>query len=407
MNYFSLIISFVSFASAVAYTIFNNDYEILKLATFLSVAVILTPYYFKRRGNLNLACYIILLISYAIINVMTINTDGFHGPLPHWMLVLPLVASLLLKEKKHILVFGILGMISNIVFYYCAVNEILIPSKFIISKISLDAKIRGVIEMNFSIVIMAWAFKSIVDHTLFMMRDSSRRYENLLRLVVHDSATPLTIITNAAKKLETSPEPKKQIEKINNASALLNTLINQVRNLSSINSGKLNVELSEVSPIEFINKVEFMFSEKLKEKNIILEKEIFKSSHSCFLGDETIFLHQVMGNLISNAIKFSNENSKILIRVDEQDEFFQFSVKDHGIGIAEDKLPLIFDPNSRTSTLGTKGEKGTGFGLPLVKTFTTAMGGTLDITSSTNGNDHGTTFTIKMPKPKKEIKAAA
>ncbi|GAB4420889.1 MAG: hypothetical protein OHK0056_31550 [Bacteriovoracaceae bacterium] len=403
LNTFSIIISIIAFVATAIYSYIFKDEVVFTLGSSMSLLVFCVPLLFKKTKNFTLAYHAVLMTCFVLINVITFKTDGFHGPLPHWMIVLPMVAALISSNKKDIIIYGSIGMIANFAFYFLAVKNYLPPQHFVLSKLSLDAKIRGSTEMNIAVIIMSFAFKSIVDESLSLMKESSRRYENLLRLVVHDSATPLTIIGNSATKLKKDGIESPYLNKIAHASTLLNSLISQVRYMSSYSSGKLKIDLEEVDPIELLDKLEFLFEERLREKKISLRKEVYRSSDCTICGDTTILLHQILGNLISNAIKFSLTDSVILIKIEETTDKIKISICDNGIGIPEEKLGTLFAPNFHTSTVGTSGERGTGFGLPLAKTFTTALGGTIDVISSCESKSHGTEFILAFPKSKPKL----
>ena len=97
-----------------------------------------------------------------------------------------------------------------------------------------------------------------------------------------------------------------------------------------------------------------------------------------------------MNNILTNALKFSHPQSKILIRADRKEDGLRLSVRDFGIGIPPDLLQDLFDITKATSRAGTGGESGTGFGMPLMKRFINSYGGRIEIHSREKTEDHGT-----------------
>jgi signal transduction histidine kinase len=105
-------------------------------------------------------------------------------------------------------------------------------------------------------------------------------------------------------------------------------------------------------------------------------------------------MQQIVGNLLSNAIKYSNEGGDVEVSVFHTDAHALIRVQDHGQGIAESELPLLFRPFQTTSTRPTAGEQSTGLGLAIVHKLVEAHGGTVSVESAL---ERGTTFTVSLP----------
>ena len=143
-----------------------------------------------------------------------------------------------------------------------------------------------------------------------------------------------------------------------------------------------------------------LFFEKAKAKNITLS--IPKLEESIYVYGEKVGLtHTVFANLISNALKFSEEGSTITIKITSDTNPVRIEVSDFGIGIPKNLAGNLFDPYSPTTRKGLSGEKGTGFGLPLAKDLMGLYGGKLEVESrpiDEHPDDHGTTFTVVLEK---------
>ncbi|NRA46218.1 MAG: ATP-binding protein [Oligoflexales bacterium] len=109
-------------------------------------------------------------------------------------------------------------------------------------------------------------------------------------------------------------------------------------------------------------------------------------------------LNDVINNLLTNAIKFSYDNGTITVKCYLSQDWKVVEIIDKGMGIPKNLIGKLFDYYKSTSRLGTQGEKGTGFGLPLVKSFMDAYHGCIDVKSTEKGKGegHGTTFTLKF-----------
>lgn len=248
----------------------------------------------------------------------------------------------------------------------------------------------------------------------FKLRESFQEKTNMLRILSHDINNPLTIILGHINVSETllnknKPITEKQILKIKRASNTIKEMVDQVRNLDAIQSGKITFQLESVNLFEMFEQAEFIFDEKLKKKNLTIEydKEQFKTIS--VLAEPNSFSNQVVNNLISNAIKFSIKGEQIEAKVEEIEESIKISITDHGIGIPKDLQKILFDYEKSTSREGTSGEKGTGFGMILIKSCVEKYGGVIEIESRPMTEDktnHGTTINIYL-KPMSTKKIAA
>ena len=129
----------------------------------------------------------------------------------------------------------------------------------------------------------------------------------------------------------------------------------------------------------------------MKNKNIEI---IIENSIKEFFSDKQI-LETILNNLVFNAIKFSKNQSKIILKIKSTGEFVTFEVVDFGIGISTDDLQKLFDKQPNTKTIGTSTEKGTGIGLMLCKELILYLKGNFFVESKLN---EGSTFGFTIPK---------
>ena len=225
----------------------------------------------------------------------------------------------------------------------------------------------------------------------------------LLRVICHDLAQPITIVNLSCSYLQRNmtfqnDKERKSIEKIIKGAVTAQTIVRQIRELEAVASNKIELELEPCLIDELIEATIFLYNDRLKEKDIELIL-VLEPNLTALINPES-FKQQVMANLLSNAIKFTSPGSRILIQSKCTDNSVTVAVKDEGIGMPEDLVKKIFNPAIKTSRAGTLGETGTGFGMPLVKTFVEKMNGSITVKSRPieYGNGHGTTFTIKLQR---------
>lgn len=220
----------------------------------------------------------------------------------------------------------------------------------------------------------------------------------------HELRSPLNAILGFAQLMarenSLNPDQKENIQIISHSGEHLLSLINNILNLSKIESGRTTVNLQTCNLIDLLNDLESMFCLTVQTKglNLIFEKS---SSLPDYILTDAVKLRQILINLISNAIKFT-EVGEIIVQAkseplsnrENQNQIVKitFNVSDTGVGIAPAELPELFQPFVQTES-GIKSETGTGLGLAISQKFAQIMGGDLTVKSIV---DVGTTFTLSI-----------
>lgn len=196
----------------------------------------------------------------------------------------------------------------------------------------------------------------------------------------HEIRTPLNGILGFAKLLENSNLPDKEssyVNIINNSAKSLLGIINDILDISKIESGKFELEKAPFDPFKELEITVELFVARANEKSIEILFFIDPAIPRKLIGD-ILRLKQVLSNFVGNAIKFTPDNGTIdikivLIEKDEKNVKVRFSVKDTGIGIPADKLESIFDPFSQADSSVTRKYGGTGLGLSISSNITKLM----------------------------------
>lgn len=223
--------------------------------------------------------------------------------------------------------------------------------------------------------------------------------KSLVRLLCHDIRNPLTAIRGYVDLLQDEPDSLDEyIKEIRQVSEMMDRMVVQVTQLEGVNSGKLQLELESVDIDTILVQARMIFNSRLSKKGVGLIYDA-AASPVFVLAEEVGLCNQVINNLISNAIKFTPRGGRITIVVREEADCILVTVRDSGVGISENRLPRLFDLNHKTSTPGTDGEAGTGFGLPIVKMFMEKFGGGIEVISRCADQfpeDHGTSFVLRF-----------
>ncbi len=244
-----------------------------------------------------------------------------------------------------------------------------------------------------------------------------RLKSEFISIVSHELRTPLTAIKNSleiclsGKAGEVSLIMDKFLNMAKRNVTRLSGIINDLLDLSKVEAGKMDFKFEKANintPVEFIKNT---FENLAKEKNITLELEKDDNLELTYYDNQRI--EQVMSNLISNAIKFTNENGKIVIRTEKitsdsidksklsttdntvfYNNYIKISVQDNGIGIAQEDQNKVFDQFQQIENSLNRKNGGTGLGLPIAKQLIEAHRGFIWVDSVPNS---GTTFSFVVP----------
>ncbi|UAA38831.1 response regulator [Paraneptunicella aestuarii] len=224
----------------------------------------------------------------------------------------------------------------------------------------------------------------------------AKQKDHLFANVSHDFKTPLTLILSPIEQLiekDTSSERVKQYNLIRNNALNLQELIDQVLELSRIDSQE-SLKWSKVKVQEVIKEVVFAFKEHAARKDILLRYEFVNDCSTIYLGVFEGSLYRILFNLVSNAIKYSPANSQVDMMIEARAEDVVFIVRDEGIGFSEEEAKRITDRFLRLDAAKAFDVKGTGLGLAIVRELVEINGGNLDIKSEVN---KGSCFTVSLP----------
>ncbi|MEO5602884.1 MAG: ATP-binding protein, partial [Cyclobacteriaceae bacterium] len=237
--------------------------------------------------------------------------------------------------------------------------------------------------------------------------DAVKAKQQFLSNMSHEIRTPMNAIigfTKVVLKTSLSDKQKEYLTAIKVSGDALIVLINDILDLAKVDAGKMTFEKTPFKMSLSISTMLHLFETKIQEKNLLLTKTYDPNIPEVLVGDP-VRLHQIILNLVSNAVKFTTKG-KITLAVhlmeeDEEKATIEFAVIDTGIGIAKNKIESIFENFQQASTGTTRLYGGTGLGLAIVKQLVEGQGGTISVQSTI---DQGSTFsfTITFYKTKAE-----
>ena len=262
------------------------------------------------------------------------------------------------------------------------------------------------------------ADRSMVSRLAFFTRKVTQEQQEALELaeeankaktrflfnMSHDIRTPMNAIigfTNIATK-EINDDPPKALEaikKVQNSSEILLSIINDILDMSRIESGKAKVKYEEANISSILEKIEPIMTNMATPKNInVTYKNI--NLHNDIVLIDVAFVQRILVNIISNAIKYTNDGGKVDVSLEELKSdkenvhIYKYVVADTGIGMSEEFQKHMFEEFSREENSTISGIQGTGLGLPLALKLSQLLGGKITCVSK---QGVGSTFTISFP----------
>ncbi len=248
--------------------------------------------------------------------------------------------------------------------------------------------------------------KEIAGKALAEALDSAERANRaktvFLNNMSHDIRTPMNAIVGFTSLAETHIDNKEQVKdylgKISVSSQHLLSLINDVLDMSRIESGNVTIEETDVHLPDVISDLQTIIQSNITSKKLELSVDCKNIVHVDIVTDK-LRLKQVLLNILSNAIKFTPEGGKINFEVTEKESDgtiaeLEFRIKDNGIGMSDEFRKTIFDAFSRERTSTVSGIQGTGLGMAITKNIVDMMGGTITVSSK---EGEGSEFVVEIP----------
>lgn len=231
---------------------------------------------------------------------------------------------------------------------------------------------------------------------------ASNAKSDFLSHMSHDIRTPINGIMGmteiALKNIDDKDRVLDCLQKIDGSSGHLLSLVNDVLDMSRIESGKVQISHKPLNILELLRHCSSIISGQLQGRDVLFAEEFESIENPHILGDE-LHLRQVLINILGNAVKFTPDGGKIYFRVRElsaegEAARFHIEIEDTGIGMKPEFLPHIFEPFAQEDGGNRSSYKGTGLGMSITKKFMDLMGGTIEVQSELG---KGTLFRLELP----------
>lgn len=241
--------------------------------------------------------------------------------------------------------------------------------------------------------------------------EASKAKTTFLSSMSHEIRTPMNAIIGldalALHEPDISDATKDYLEKIGSSAQHLLSLINDILDMSRIESGRMTLKNEEFRFSELIGQINVIFSGQCREKGLTYNCSVNGELADYYIGD-SIKLRQVLINILGNAVKFTPEGGRVSLTVEKTGGFngrtaLLFRISDNGIGMSREYLPKLFDTFSQEDAGATNKYGSSGLGMAITKSLVEMMNGEINVESEKNA---GTTFTVSLTLMDSDRKAA-
>ena len=234
-----------------------------------------------------------------------------------------------------------------------------------------------------------------------LAEQSSRAKTSFLSNMSHEIRTPMNAIIGldniALRDPELTPRTREHLEKIGASARHLLGLINDILDMSRIESGRMALKNEEFSFREFLDQINIIINGQCQDKGLHYECQIVGRAADYYVGDD-MKLKQVLINILGNSVKFTDPGGSVTLTVQDDGESdgrrtLRFRMQDTGAGMDKEFIPKIFDAFSQEDTTTTNRYGGSGLGMAITKNFVEMMGGSIQVESE---KGVGSTFTVTV-----------
>lgn len=365
-----------------------------------SLVHLFSPLLFRVTNRYFVVCNIMLGAGITHQATFAFYSGGFASNILIWFSVLPMLGGVI-AGRRGAISWGIVSVLVTAGFLVAYKQGLVFPDH-----ISPEGRFFSTVLIHYGFImittVVTYIYVSLQQNTEALLIERQQKIDDLFKVLFHDLANPLGrlgIGLSIIKKNSLEPPVARGVEIISQAGDSMLEITQNVRKMYALSKGKGDVSLSSVSLNECVQYIQQLFGHELNRKQLQLAYD-FEAHRGLAVHVEPIsFKNQVLGNIISNAIKFSSPGGRIAINAScLKHPHYAIEIADEGVGIPDELIPQLFQVDRKVHRMGTDGEKGTGFGLQIMKSFVEMYGGDVSIRSTVRSENRsgGTTFTITL-----------
>ncbi|MBC85792.1 MAG: hypothetical protein CL677_01325 [Bdellovibrionaceae bacterium] len=373
-----------------------NHYPLIFWEVSSGIGIFVGAYAYRKTQSFELASNIMIGSGVAIIVAASYYTGGIHSDLLFWSCIAPMCSGMA-NGRRGIVIWAAIVMGCMLALFLGDAYVQKSPHLITDTELLHHFRYRAIFGTLILSSIVTYIYMGIIKEAIESAAEKELKIRNLLKILSHDLSTPLMVIGGISKRILKKDPSKEEIlthvRRISTSADRIQSILETVREMEAAHSGKKSIVLEPVGLKACLEEAISGLEERLKEKHLKVFVDVDLSDDLKVLADSSILANQVFTNLLSNAIKFSQQGEHIVVQSRVKDDVCEVKIQDFGIGIPKDLQEQLFEMSKSTSRPGTDGEKGTGFGLPLVKMFMLSFQGDIHVVSKIKGRT-GTTMIL-------------
>lgn len=406
-NVLALVGGMISLINGISSYANNQDSVILGLNLGIAVLSFVLLFYAYKSGRYQF-CYVvtIIMIFLMMFPYLFFKSGGYKGGMVSFYIFGILFTVFMLEGKAmfftaftEMVVYISTIMIAyqnpQMVVWFSSEKEVVMD--LLIGFCASSISVAAVMYLHFR---MYNKQQEILEEARIEAQSANKAKSAFLANMSHEIRTPINVMLGMNEMIlreSESKEIRQYAKSIERSGGYLISLINNILDISRIESGKMEIEEGKYELRQLLDEV-MLIAEKQAEQKSLKMNLIFDKTLPAYLIGDVIHIKQILLNLINNAVKYTKEGQiDIKVSKNEEETKLIFEVKDTGIGIKEENLPVLFDAFMRVDSKKNKKIKGTGLGLAIAKQLVEQMGGMIWV-ESVYGK--GSSFFVQLPMKK-------
>ena len=406
-NVLALVGGMISLINGISSYANNQDSVILGLNLGIAVLSFVLLFYAYKSGRYQF-CYVVttIMIFLMMFPYLFFKSGGYKGGMVSFYIFGILFTVFMLEGKAMfftaftemvVYIATIMNAYQNpqMVVWFSSEKEVVMD--LLIGFCASSISVAAVMYLHFR---MYNKQQEILEEARIEAQSANKAKSAFLANMSHEIRTPINVMLGMNEMIlreSESEEIRQYAKSIERSGGYLISLINNILDISRIESGKMEIEEGKYELRQLLDEV-MLIAEKQAEQKSLKMNLIFDKTLPAYLIGDVIHIKQILLNLINNAVKYTKEGQiDIKVSKNEEETKLIFEVKDTGIGIKEENLPVLFDAFMRVDSKKNKKIKGTGLGLAIAKQLVEQMGGMIWV-ESVYGK--GSSFFVQLPMKK-------
>jgi signal transduction histidine kinase len=378
---------------------YNTYYDVPLANYFISTCMTfnLFGFYFFFKKQYEKAAVAVLIPGTLDLIFLIFLAGGINAPGTFWLAILPFFYGMFFGK-----IGSIVGAVVTFSTYgiYFLLYQLGYRDTVVTEDVLFFERVSNLFNYTLITALYYISYTAAFERSNKKLNASKELIDNLFRVVLHDITNPISAIKMRLDlmKKKSDKESLDGLEKMEISVKKVISILENLRDYKAIDDGTISIPMTEVPMAQAVSKFVEETGEFASNKGVDLQLKIDLSQNTKVYGNIETLCSQIFANIFSNAVKFSEPGDVITVKAFQSNNVVIVEISDNGMGIPDKILENLFRFDKPTSRVGTTGEQGTGYGLPIMKYFLELMNAKVEVQSSTDDSpSRGTCFKMSFP----------